>query len=122
MDTVYVDGSAGTNHALCGRARTAPCQDLGAGVSKAKPSGTVIVIGDHHLQQSIVLSKSINIITDTTKQGRIISDGSADVAFIRKRAQSFKVTLMGIHFSNISLFNIQGGNNPVIEIDSIERY
>ena len=82
LDIVYVDERIGTNNSLCGINRTTPCKDLSEGVRRTKEDGTIYIIGNHHLTNTVHLRKSIKIIADNTKGGgKLTTIGSDDVAF-----------------------------------------
>ena len=104
---MYVDQRNGTNEMLCGKNRKNPCKDLVEGVRRSKVGGTVYVVGSHHLQQSVILSKSITTVTDNIEQGRITSDGSIDFAFTIESSEDIDVTWESLHFDTIGLFKLK---------------
>ena len=82
LGRVYVDQRTITIQSSCGKTRAKPCKDLIEGVKRTKNGGTLHIIGNHHIQHTIELSKSISIISENVKQGKITSIvASVDFAF-----------------------------------------
>ena len=114
LNVVYVNARTGTNDPFCGSTQATPCKDLKEGVERTKEYGTLHVVGNHHLQQTIFLSKSINLTSNSIQRGKIISNGSIDCAF-KLNSKNFKVT--GLHFEGIPVLIAYGSSN--IEIEGI---
>ena len=98
-----MDEIKGTNSTLCGFNRTTPCKSISEGLRKAKEFGAVFVVGKHHLEQTILVNKSIKIISDDIQQSVITTDKSHNVALILKCNNKLNLTLQGICFENIGV-------------------
>ena len=95
-----MDELRGTNSPSCGFNRTTPCKSLNEGLKKAHKFGTVYVIGQHSLQHTIMLIKSVIIKSDFLQTGIITSNAHIIFAFI-VGCEAKRLELEGLHFENI---------------------
>ena len=115
-----MDESSETNISPCGRTPTTACKDLNEGVEKTAWSGTVLIIGNYHIQRTIILSRSILITTDNIQKAKITSIGTIDFAFELICGREFTVELKGLRLENIGVLDVQCEfNKPSIELDGI---
>ena len=120
MDIVFVDELTWTTNNLCGASRTTSCKDLSVGIRRTKEKGAVYAIGYQLLRNTVMLDKSINIVSDDMQQGMISSVRSIDFAFQLRCKKGIVVKVRGLHFYNTVIIHLEScKDKPDIEIDGI---
>ena len=101
--TVYVNRIKGSNHISCGTSRL-PCKDLTTGVKQVHSFGTVLVIGEQYIQETVNITKHVFIRNVHMGNAIVVSNGSTPFAF--KTLSTIIFNLSSIRFQNIGIVSV----------------